>query len=87
MSVYHRATIALFSLATTLTLAPSAGWSQESIQARSESSIHLEIGDSVQSVQQALRVPETPAHTLGAGGTSVRIGGRIWAVRCHAYRG
>lgn len=31
MSVYHRATIALFSLAAALTLAPSAGCSQGSI--------------------------------------------------------
>jgi hypothetical protein len=54
MSSHHRATITFLCLALTLTLPPSTAWSQASMHALSESSIHLQIGDSVRSVQQAL---------------------------------
>jgi hypothetical protein len=54
MSSHHRATIAFLCLAVTLTLPPCTAWPQASTHAQSESSIHLEIGASVRSVQQAL---------------------------------
>ena len=58
-----RVTFLCFNLA--ITLAPCTALSQAFIHAQSELSIHLQIGDSIQSVRQALSVSDAPVHTLG----------------------
>src|ERR1700728_3709796 len=59
-----RVRVLCFTLA--VTLAQCTALSQAFIHARSELPIHLKIGDSIQSVRQALSVSDAPTYTLGA---------------------
>jgi probable HAF family extracellular repeat protein len=54
--------IAVLCLSATLTSSPNLAWAHESNRARSESVIHLEIGDSFESVQRALLASDPQAH-------------------------
>jgi hypothetical protein len=62
MSFHQRTRIRFLCLTFAITLAPCTALSQAFIHVQSESSIHLQIGDSIQSVRQALGVS---AYTLG----------------------
>ena len=59
-----RVRVLCFTLA--VTLAQCTALSQAFIHAQSELPIHLKIGDSIQSVRQALSVSDAPTYTLGA---------------------
>ena len=65
MDSQYRAWIAFLYLVAALILPAGSARSEESMRGQSEPSIHLAVGDSVQSVEQALRTSEGPTHTIG----------------------
>jgi hypothetical protein len=65
MSLHRCARVTFLCFNLAITLAPCTALSQAFIHAQSELSVHLQIGDSIQSVRQALSVADAPVHTPG----------------------